>query len=120
MPQIKEREDVQRHIQKACDIYKHYSMPRPNKIHTAIRYLDVMAKGEEKGEYCCPTPTEVDDADIVQFEWLPLLEIDDRRLLWKRFSGMGWKRLATEHNICEKTARNRVKKSIDKLYELLH
>ncbi len=120
MEPIKERKDVTNQIQRACEIYKNYPMPRPNRIHSAVRYNEIVMLSRERGDLCYPTPDEVDDADTVQFEWMPLLTINDRQLVWKRYSGMGWKRLAKENAICERTARNRVKKSIDKLYYLLH
>ncbi len=120
MERIRSREEVTDHIRRACDIYKNYPVPRPNKIHTALRYHDILILGKERGDTYCPTPQEVDDADTVQFEWMPLLELEDRQLVWKRFSGMGWKRLAKENDVCERTARNRVNKSIDRLYYMLH
>ncbi len=120
MEQIKDKESVSEQIRRACEIYKNYPVPKPNKIHTALRYNDILSVSRERGDICCPTPQEVDDADTVQFEWMPLLNLDERILVWKRYSGMGWKRLAKETEICEKTARNRVNKSIEKLYYLLH
>ncbi len=120
MQHIKERKEISEHIRRACEIYKNYPVPKPNKIHTAMRYNEIVSLGRERGDICCPTPQEVDDADTVQFEWMPLLDMDDRQLVWKRFSGMGWKRLAKEIKVCERTVRNRVNKSIDRLYYLLH
>ena len=58
-------------------------------------------------------------ADTVQFEWLPLLSIQERQLLWKRYSGMGWKRLAGEAKVCERTVRNYINKALEKLYRKL-
>ena len=57
--------------------------------------------------------------DTVQFEWLPLLSIQERQLLWKRYSGMGWKRLAGEAKVCERTVRNYINKALEKLYRKL-
>jgi DNA-binding NarL/FixJ family response regulator len=120
MEPVKSIEDVKNQIIKACEIYKLYPNPHPSRILSSLRYKDIIQQSRDDKIYFRPTPSEVDDADIVQFEWLPRLSIRDRQLLWKRYSGMGWKRLAKEANICERTARNYVEKALKRLYNLYH
>lgn len=119
MEQIKSINDVRDQIIKACEIYKLYPAPHPTGIHSSLRYAQIEQQSKENQIYFRPTPTEVDDADIVQFEWLPHLSLKERQMLWKRFSGMGWKRLAGESNMCERTARSYVNKALEKLYRKL-
>ncbi len=120
MEEIKSIDDVRNQIIKACEIYKLYPAPHPTGLRSSLRYADIERQSREKQIYFRPTPTEVDDADIVQFDWLPRLSVKERQLLWKRFSGMGWKRLANEAQMCERTARKRIDKALEKLYLQLH
>lgn len=117
MEQIRTIEDVRHQIEKACEIYKLYPIPHPAKIHSSIKYCDILPKEKENKFYLRPTPQEIDDADVVQFYWLPLVNVTDRQLVWKRFSGMGWKRVAKEANISERTARNRVNAALETIYK---
>lgn len=120
MEQIKSIADVRNQIKKACEIYKHYPTPRPSDIHSSLRYAYVESKSISDKMYFHPTPKEIDDADDVQFKWLPCLSLIERRLIWKRFSGMGWKRIAGEEGISERTARNYINKALQKLYNRLN
>ncbi len=119
MEAITSIQDVRNQIIKACEIYKLYPAPQPANIHSSLRYQDIEQQSQSDKIYFRPTPEEVDDADTVQFEWLPLLSIQERQLLWKRYSGMGWKRLAGEAKVCERTVRNYINKALEKLYRKL-
>lgn len=120
MEKIKSIADVRHQIIKACEIYKLYPNPSPADIHSSIFYPDPDKRLDCDKIYYRPTPKEIDDADLVQFDWFPRLTMMERRLLWKRFSGMGWKRVAAEESISERTARNYVNKALEKLYNQLN
>lgn len=118
MKPIKNMQDIKEQLTRACQIYQLYQLPRPEGIRSCLtHYIDDEMLIEDTGFR--PTPEEIDDADIVQFEWMPILMPEDRQLIWKRFSGMGWKRLAYEMHISERTARTRISKSLNKLLDKL-
>lgn len=114
MRPIKTVQDLKDELKKACQVYQLYPTPRPDGMHSCLAAGIPALIDPETVKYK-PTPAEVDDADIVQFQWLPLLMPEDRLLIWKRFSGTGWKRLAFEIQISERTARNRVNAALKKL-----
>lgn len=120
MEPIKSVDDVRHQIKKACEIYKLYPAPHPADIYSSIRYEEIERQSRSDKNFFHPTPKEIDDADEVQFEWLAHLTVQERRLLWKRFSGMGWKRVAAEDDISERTARNYVNKALEKIYKKLN
>lgn len=66
-----------------------------------------------------PTPCEVDNMEDVIFHWLEPLSTDDKRLLWKRAGGMGWKRLAFEYGASIRTVQRRVNRLLGDILAML-
>lgn len=66
-----------------------------------------------------PTPWEVDDMEDVIFHWFKPLSTDDKRMLWKRAGGMGWKRLAFEYGASIRTMQRRVHKLLGGILDTL-
>ena len=60
-----------------------------------------------------PKAKDVDEWELVCFKWLPLLENENRYIVWDRCSGMGWKSVIisfqkrTGQQICVRTAQRR-------------
>ncbi len=118
MKQIQTIQDVEEQLKNACLIYLHLPMEGAKDIHSCLSNAFKTECCEAEPTLCIrPTPQEIDDADTVQFKWMPLLDLTERQLVWKRYSGMGWKRIAHEYGISERTARRHNAKAIEKLFE---
>ncbi len=112
MKPIKTIEDIQEQITLACQVYMIYTPPQPKGFSSSL----CCATTANSSKYSFkPTPQEIDDADEVQFEWLPILMPLDRQIVWKRCSNCPWKRIAFEEGISERTARKKYLGSLDKL-----
>ena len=46
-----------------------------------------------------PSQEQVDIWEKVNFEWLPVLEVEERRLVWKRANRIPWKLLSYEFGL---------------------
>ncbi len=118
MKHIYTKQDIEEQIKNACLIYQCLPKVALKDVRSSLsHFFETETPVSEHIAYIRPTPQEIDDADIVQFEWLPLLDLTERRLIWKRYSGMGWKRVAHECGISERTARRHGAKAIEKLRE---
>ncbi len=118
MKHIYTKKDVEEQLRNACLIYQCLPKEGLKDVRSNIGSIfKTESFTPEHANYIRPTPQEIDDADIVQFEWMPLLDLTERRLIWKRYSGMGWKRVAHECGLSERSARRHGAFALEKLYE---
>ncbi len=118
MKPIKTKEDIKEQIKRACQVFSAYQLPFPGDLQSSLGSL-LPTENEQTEIYFSPTPQDIDDADIVQFQWMPILLPKESRLLWERFSGLSWKQVAFNFKISERTARYRAAKAINKLFYTL-
>lgn len=104
---------IKERLKSACQVYRMYPNPQPQGYQSSLD--KTVQSAYENTYFFKPTPQEIDDADTIQFQWLPLLTPLERQLLWKRFSGMQWKTLAYDLDISERSARAKVSKALEKL-----
>lgn len=83
---------------------KGYASSWPDVVHD---YME--AYGWEQARYprLVPTPAQISRMEQVIFEWLPAMELDDRRLAWARACGYSWGRIANMVGCSDKTAKHR-------------
>ena len=62
-----------------------------------------------------PTQAQVSLWETVTLEWIPLLEIDERRLVWKRANRIPWKILCREFGLCRSRLIIKYDKAIVKI-----
>lgn len=105
-------------IKKACDIFKMYPNGTPKGYRSSLDPLLPQSASHPRPFF--PTPQEIDMADTVHFNWMPLLLPQERRLLWHRFSGKRWKVLAYEEGLTIRQARYKIKQTLLKLTHLLN
>lgn len=83
-----------------------------------LEQLDPRSK-ESSGRFY-PFPWEIDEMEDVIFNWLHCLTFKEKKVLWKRCSGMGWKRVAYEMNLGERTAQRLFKAACGNIYNFLN
>lgn len=54
-----------------------------------------------------PTPEEIDFMWKVAYDWMNLIPVEDRKLVWFRCAGMSWKQVAYRNGISRSTAIRR-------------
>ncbi len=103
-------QDVAREIRKAIAILRRF----PAVKAKGFRQGGMLPEQEDR-DFCenglIPTPQEIDRMWEVCFTWLGWLDADNRRLVWARCSGKGWKQLAYKHHISRSTAIRRFNES---------
>jgi hypothetical protein len=87
-------EDIEIELRHAVWVLRCLPSDGPKKVRAYwpdFRSETPTAHGIEA--YLRPLPEEIDDMDLVLEKWLKILPPDDRRLVFYRASGWGWKRL---------------------------
>lgn len=62
-----------------------------------------------------PTPKEIDFMWKVAFDWMNLIPMEDRKLVWFRCAGMSWKQVAYRNGISRSTAIRRFNQACAKI-----
>ena len=111
-------DEIKNQIKKACQIYKNYPRPLPQRPHSCLSIYGIRRTPVLK-EIFYPTPKEIDMADTVQFVWLQWLNPDERRILWQRFDGTPLKILAYREDLSIRQIRYKIQKSLEKIFSNL-
>ena len=62
-----------------------------------------------------PTQEQITLWERVVVEWLPVLSLDERRLVWKRANRIPWKLLCREFGLCKSNLCARYSKALMKI-----
>ena len=102
--------DVAQEIRKAIAILKRFPAVKAKGFHQG-GILPEQEESDFRENGLIPTPQEIDHMWEVCFTWLGWLDADNRRLVWGRCSGKGWKQLAYKHHVSRSTAIRRFNES---------
>ncbi len=88
-----------------------YKCCMPDIVYTPLE-IAMMDKRKIKIK---PTNEQVSIWETVHLKWLPVLEIDERRLIWKRANRIPWKILSREFGLCKSNLCERHTKALLKI-----
>ena len=86
-------------------------------------YVDRLLPSVKAPKYRCrlikvkPTQEQISLWERVVLEWLPILSINDRRLVWKRANHIPWKLLSYEFGIHRSNLSHRYERALIKIFQ---
>lgn len=63
-----------------------------------------------------PTTDDIDIWNTIMFNWLPIVDVNSREVIFKRCSGMGWKRICNETKMSYSTAKRRFFEGLNTIF----
>ena len=94
---------IEKDIRTACEVDKALSPVFKHRYRCPLgQYvkpeLDVLVDEQLNGDPPFHvTPELFETWEKVCFEWMPLLSLEERKIVWDRCSGMGWKLVMTRY-----------------------
>lgn len=116
METVNNIEDVAIEIRRAILVLKSLPKVGPRRLRA---YWPEFATEEKKHmakyEYFRPLPDEIDDMDIVLEQWLNLLDLEDKRLVYLRGEGRSWKYLQAMYKMSRSAIYQRYLRCLKKI-----
>ncbi len=114
-------QDITDRIRRACEVMRTLPGARPAGYKNPWTMLgmptDTPKETTTASDKWTTLPHEIDAMEEVIFDWFALISPVERRIVWKRFDGMGWKRLAGEHGFSVRSAQRYVQKACQKILD---
>lgn len=112
---------IEKDIRTACEVDKALSPVFKHRYRCPLgQYvkpeLDVLVDEQLNGDPPFHvTPELFEIWEKVCFEWMPLLSLEERKIVWDRCSGMGWKLVMTRYE--KRTLTKTTRFSIMRLFK---
>lgn len=83
----------------------------PNIVRDRIEILNI----EKEPLRVRPSAKDIQELETILFEWMPILTVDERRLLWARASRVPWKMICGELGVGRTKAWEMYKYTLGKI-----